>query len=731
MANHNGLGTGEIHRIYDQTYADTSARDADTDWNGVSTNVGKCVLVGADEIFMLTATTPTWAQLSVDESGELDTIYTANGTLTGNRTVTGYSSDDLTFAHYNDSDGTAYTLRSELALEDNDIRMSLFFGNGAGSDLAESKLELTNSGLVFTDAIGSEGIVYGADYSSGATSRWLTDKGYVDGLVVTAGEGMTKSGTDLDLGGTITADVSITADSDGDHAFAIGDSTTNRIDNFNVYTQNGLGGTAGSQNDRSFFQLFGDTLKGMQFGYFLNETSLMGMNVNIADDGNFEVVDAINSKGMIYAGDYSSNYTDRSIVDKAYADSTFEIQNHTFAADRSLFLSDNDWLIYKGSDTSNNILTIHGDGSHSTFDPFMTLHEGFATGNGTNSQALICNFGKAAQVQWNDGTRSVDVFHITGIVNGSETFTHMETSFQSTRHDYVEIDRWDWYFDTSGTTNQITVYEDDAGNNQIFSLDDSGNISAEGQGRFDGGISVNADVSAGRMIDVTGPSNADCEIEFESADNSQYDVILALDSENKWEFNSKHFSSGNNDGRFIIRNDTSGTDYMTFSDVNTNIVAEVDLEVDGTLSATSVDLKAAAYSSASAQGVNITTSEAQLNLDTTNISNSAYTLGTDQITFNEAGTYLISFNMEIVDDSTSGATRGEFHGYIKVDGSRTGFEYAEVHGYVREDSGGQGVAGTFMVPLTATDVVTFWGIMDSTTNVSQGDTHIHIIKVGA
>lgn len=35
-----------------------------------------------------------------------------------------------------------------------------------------------------------------------------------------------------------------------------------------------------------------------------------------------EVIDNVNSKGLVYDADYSANYTDRSIVDKAYVDST-------------------------------------------------------------------------------------------------------------------------------------------------------------------------------------------------------------------------------------------------------------------------------------------------------------------------------------------------------------------------------------------------------------------------
>lgn len=39
----------------------------------------------------------------------------------------------------------------------------------------------------------------------------------------------------------------------------------------------------------------------------------------------FQITDNINSKGIVYVADYSSNFTDRSLVDKAYADSLLAV----------------------------------------------------------------------------------------------------------------------------------------------------------------------------------------------------------------------------------------------------------------------------------------------------------------------------------------------------------------------------------------------------------------------
>lgn len=377
-----------------------------------------------------------------------------------------------------------------------------------------------------------------------------------------AGSGMTLTSGDLDFGGTVTKDGILTPDADGDHTVNLGASTSSRIDTFNAFTENFAGIQSGSTNDRSFVAVFGDTLGGMQLGYFQNETSLMGFNINLVKDGDFEVEDAINSKGLVYANDYSANQDARSLVDQGYVlglvgvgsiyeangtlssartvtgntgDSlTFEHYNGTsstytlrteveldddnvtilaalgdgFGADLAstsvtlantglsiatevgdtdVYLHNNDWVFYEGAnDTTTNLLTVHGDGSHSLFDPFITLHEGFATGNGTDSQALIVNFGKANKVQWNDGTRSVDVFAIESIVNASQVFQRMETFFGGIEHRYTGLDNFSWYFESSPGTGQWTVYDDAAGSNVILTLDNAGEFSVAGDVKANG-----------------------------------------------------------------------------------------------------------------------------------------------------------------------------------------------------------------------------------------------------
>ncbi len=82
MSFHKDLSTGDIHVLNDQTYADTTARDADTDWNGDAENIGKVVRVDVGPTFyILEAITPTWLEITTSASQSL-----AGSLLVGNVT---------------------------------------------------------------------------------------------------------------------------------------------------------------------------------------------------------------------------------------------------------------------------------------------------------------------------------------------------------------------------------------------------------------------------------------------------------------------------------------------------------------------------------------------------------------------------------------------------------------------------------------------------------------------
>lgn len=455
---------------------------------------------------------------------------------------------------------------------------------------------------------------------------------------VTAGSGLTRTGDDIALGGTLTADAIFTPDTDGSHDFNIGADLSNRVANANLFASDVASINGGVTNDRSFVTTFGTTIRGIQIGYFLNEVSQMGFNINVLDDGNFEVADQINSKGMVYLDDYSANFTDRSLVDKGYVDGAFVTGNiyttsgeltgnrtvtgnsnnnltfnhyngtsstytlrgevlmddsqvriltalgdgfgadlaetsidllnsgmtiTTGVGDTAVLQHSNEFIFYEGSSTSStNLMTLHGDGNHSSFNPYVTLHEGFATSNGTNSQALLVNYGKGVTVKFNDGTRSVDVFSITSVVNGAETFTHMEHNYQGVQQDFLNIRSFNWYFDSTGSP-VWTIYDDDAGSNAVFTLNPSGNLTVSGYGDFEY-LAINSTAVAGRVINAQGPNNGDAIVEIDSANSALYDVRINLDAENSWSFISEHFETGVAFGDLVIEDDTSNTEFLRF-----------------------------------------------------------------------------------------------------------------------------------------------------------------------
>ena len=601
---------------------------------------------------------------------------------------------------------------------------------------------------------------------------------------------------------TLGADLSFDPDTDGDHDVEFGTSAlTDRINTFNAYTQDGAGLSAGSEDDRSFVQLFGDTLKGMQFGYFLNETSLMGMNINLANDNNFEVIDAINSKGMIYAADYSSNYTARSIVDKGYADTaniygmdgslnadrtitmggndiefrtesanthfyvwaangddssysqrsqisvdhngilledaqaTLGVENTlqsisispsgivftdllnvrgvTYAADYSaaytnrsltdkgyvdgrtffdsdgdleadtnIYLSGDDLVIHHGDSSGSPValMTFHGDHTGTELSPRVNLQSGLNVANG-----VFVNYGKAAYMKFNDGTQSVDTYEVkaeTTDGTSATNFSHMLTDFHGVRHIFNDIKDFEWYFEDDTDNSDWTIF--DSSDNQIWQFTRNGHLIIDGYFEL-------------------GPGNA---------------LRLDTDStaDDQWRIDG---GSSDDDMRFVYHDDSAGT--------NTEVAG---LTPAGTMSAVTFDLKPYQVSGT---GTNITTTEAQLDLSTIDIANASYyTLATDAITVLEAGVYQIAFEIHIEDDGDTGDPRGHADVYFKKNGSTTGMSHAHGGTYLRENSGGGDASSTFILDLAANDVLTMFAIIDSTTapDVSQGETHVSILKVG-
>lgn len=177
-------------------------------------------------------------------------------------------------------------------------------GAGIYQYYLEATTDVSDIGsMVFTDNRSTtRGIEYNADYSSGFTSRSLIDKNYADiGFWKTAGT------TSL-LGGVVVS---------------------GGLSDVNIELQSSSAGTARSRLILS--PAVAQMLKyrsGGGVNLFTNSTASMILRHQsndgssqyqiTLDDTKFEFEDTFASKGVVYASDYSANFTDRSLVDKGY-----------------------------------------------------------------------------------------------------------------------------------------------------------------------------------------------------------------------------------------------------------------------------------------------------------------------------------------------------------------------------------------------------------------------------
>lgn len=169
-------------------------------------------------------------------------------------------------------------------------------------------------GNVFTDnRVTKKGIEYDADYSGTFTDRSLVDKAYVDAAIIgtfTFENGLTETTGTVRLGGALTGTTNIDIednlfsiyfdDSSYSGKIEIGDSTFS----ISTWDQELYAG-----NRFSIHMLGGITL--------IAHDGTNSIRLDITETS-FEIADTVNSKGVVYGGNYSANFTDRSLVDKAY-----------------------------------------------------------------------------------------------------------------------------------------------------------------------------------------------------------------------------------------------------------------------------------------------------------------------------------------------------------------------------------------------------------------------------
>ena len=204
------------------------------------------------------------------------------------------------------------------------------------------------------------GILYGGDYSSTFVDRSLVDKGYVDaeitdaitGVTLTFGNGLTKTGQNVKLGGLLTENTQI--ETSGSRELIIGDSgLTSYFRHYNnncseIYQENGVDyGLFQLRSDNSYWGVVSDNIEN-EIYLNLDEIFITSSNYSVNNCSHLDLAfgcirllsnnsDGCKSieftgnniitqstftgfTGIQYDANYGANFVNRSLVDKEYVD---------------------------------------------------------------------------------------------------------------------------------------------------------------------------------------------------------------------------------------------------------------------------------------------------------------------------------------------------------------------------------------------------------------------------
>jgi len=223
---------------------------------------------------------------------ESENIYNSDGTIDNTvRTVSGITNASLSFI-MNNLTSSNFTSRGRAIITSGETRLTHETGDGAGGITSEATIKINGSTMEVKDTINNRGLLYDADYSANFTTRSLPDVGYftdnsiniyttdgvIDGNRIVAGEAM---------------DLLIKIFDPGQTTFTAA----------------------------SFLQLKGtgnnDAIFGFERGDGGNPDGQTNLAINLTAA---TFTDEINSRGLLYAADYSANFTARSLIDKGFFD---------------------------------------------------------------------------------------------------------------------------------------------------------------------------------------------------------------------------------------------------------------------------------------------------------------------------------------------------------------------------------------------------------------------------
>jgi uncharacterized delta-60 repeat protein len=216
-----------------------------------------------------------------------------------------------------------------------------------------------------------KGIEYGEDYSVNYSSRSLVDKGYVTGLISgsgSAGNGLSKVGSNIVLGGTLTGDTTIVRTGS---TISLGD-LNNGETAIQIFDGGILIKETGNAPDSNYINL-----TAYHGGSLITESN--NININFRNSAIFGD-ESSNHNGLQYADNYSTGFTKYSLVDKNYvtgltsapnvgiisisANTLLALTNYLILIDTStsgltitLPASPTDGKVFKIKDKSGNALT--------------------------------------------------------------------------------------------------------------------------------------------------------------------------------------------------------------------------------------------------------------------------------------------------------------------------------------------------------------------------------------
>lgn len=239
-----------------------------------------------------------------------------------------------------------------LLLDDGNL-----YGKGAGA-------------LFFDERTTKVGLEYDSTTASGAgftgnsmISKTYADATYLTSFTLTDGQGTTANGTAVDLGGTFDTDTTILSTSANFLTIASTklsgfSNLTNASSTFGVDSDDLAGFSINTGVNLATFHVQGvsswidDTSETLTswYGRHRLDTQTISLGFELIEDFgggtvSMAFVDTENTAGLLYAADYSLNFTARSLIDKGYADATYAL----VGAGGGAFEADGDSLITESS----------------------------------------------------------------------------------------------------------------------------------------------------------------------------------------------------------------------------------------------------------------------------------------------------------------------------------------------------------------------------------------------